>query len=183
LVAGSLLSPPPTPLGKKKEKEMIKHLRIDNRLIHGQVAVTWMRLINADVIAIVNDAVAKDRIQRMALPLAARDAKVLVFSHEDLKNYVQENPEVTLFVIAKFPTDALQILESGLEVGEVNVGNAAPIAGTKYVMVEKRAIAATKEDAEVYRKIAELRGGKLMTQTVSTYEPQDFLELLRKAGL
>lgn len=162
---------------------MIKHLRIDNRLIHGQVAVTWMRRINADAIAVVNDAVAKDRIQQMALPLAARDAKVLVLSHEGLAEHEKEHPEESLFVIAKFPTDALRILESGLEVGEVNVGNAAPIAGTKYVMVEKKSIAATKEDAEVYRKIAELRGGKLMTQTVSTYEPQDFLDLLSKAGL
>ncbi len=162
---------------------MIKHLRIDNRLIHGQVAVTWMRRINADAIAVVNDAVAKDRIQQMALPLAAKDAKVLVLSHEGLLEHEREHPEETLFVIAKFPTDALRILESGLEVGEVNVGNAAPIAGTKYVMVEKKSIAATKEDAEVYRKIAELRGGKLMTQTVSTYEPQDFLDLLKKAGL
>jgi PTS system mannose-specific IIB component len=162
---------------------MIKHLRIDNRLIHGQVAVTWMRRINADAIVVVNDDVAKDRIQQMALPLAARDAKVLVLSHEGLQKYVQEHPDMSLFVIAKFPTDALRILESGLEVGEVNVGNAAPIAGTKYVMVEKKSIAATKEDAEVYRKIAELRGGKLLTQTVSTYQPQDFLDLLHKAGL
>ena len=162
---------------------MIKHLRIDNRLIHGQVAVTWMRRINADAIVVVNDAVAKDRNQQMALPLAARDAKVLVLSHQALQDYVKEHPQESLFVIAKFPTDALQILESGLDVGEVNVGNAAPIAGTKYVMVEKKSIAATKEDAEVYRKIAALRGGKLLTQTVSTYEPQDFLELLRKAGL
>ena len=161
---------------------MIKHLRIDNRLIHGQVAVTWMRRINADAIAVVNDDVAKDRIQKMALPLAARDAKVLVLSHQELQDYVKEHPEESLFVIAKYPMDALRILESGLEVDEVNVGNAAPIAGTKYVMVDK-SIAATKEDAEVYRKIAELRGGKLMTQTVSTYQPQDFLELLRKAGL
>lgn len=162
---------------------MIKHLRIDNRLIHGQVAVTWMRRINADALVVVNDDVAKDRIQKMALPLAARDAKVLVLSHQELQEHVKAHPEMSLFVIAKFPTDALRILESGLEVGEVNVGNAAPIAGTKYVMVEKKSIAATKEDAEVYRKIAELRGGKLLTQTVSTYEPQDFLELLRKAGL
>ncbi|HOT99747.1 MAG TPA: PTS sugar transporter subunit IIB, partial [Anaerolineaceae bacterium] len=114
---------------------MIKHLRIDNRLIHGQVAVTWMRRINADAIAVVNDDVAKDRIQKMALPLAARDAKVLVLSHQELQDYVKEHPEESLFVIAKYPMDALRILESGLEVGEVNVGNAAPIAGTKYVMV------------------------------------------------
>ncbi|MEA5050034.1 MAG: PTS sugar transporter subunit IIB [Oscillospiraceae bacterium] len=162
---------------------MIKHLRIDNRLIHGQVAVTWMRRINADAIAVVNDAVAKDPIQKMALPLAARDAKVLVLSVDDLIKYDTEHPDQTLFVIAKFPADALRILESGLKVDEVNVGNAAPVAGTDYVMVEKRSIAATKEDAVIYRKIAELRGGKLTTQTVSTYEPQDFLELLTRAGL
>lgn len=162
---------------------MIKHLRIDNRLIHGQVAVTWMRRINADAIAVVNDDVAKDPIQKMALPLAARGTEVLVLSVDDLIQYVKDNPDKTLFVIAKFPTDALRVLESGLEVTEVNVGNAAPIAGTKYVMVEKRAIAATAEDAVVYRKIAALRGGKLTTQTVSTYEPQDFLALLDKAGL
>jgi len=162
---------------------MIKHLRIDNRLIHGQVAVTWMRRINADAIAVVNDDVAKDPIQKMALPLAARGTTVLVLSVDELVKYEQENPDKTLFVIAKFPMDALRILESGLAVEEVNVGNAAPIAGTKYVMVEKRSIAATKEDAEVYRKIAALRGGKLMTQTVSTYEPQDFMALLEKAGL
>lgn len=162
---------------------MIKHLRIDNRLIHGQVAVTWMRRINADAIAVVNDKVAADPIQKKILPMAARGCKVLVLTIDELIKHEQEQPDETLFVIAKFPTDALAILEAGVQVDEVNVGNAAPIAGTDYVMVEKRAIAATKEDAVVYRKIAELRGGKLTTQTVSTYEPQDFLELLTKAGL
>jgi len=116
---------------------MIKHLRIDNRLIHGQVAVTWMRRINADAIAVVNDDVAKDRIQKMALPLAARDAKVLVLSHQELQDYVKEHPEESLFVIAKYPMDALRILESGLEVGEVNVGNAAPIAGTSMLWLRR----------------------------------------------
>jgi mannose/fructose/N-acetylgalactosamine-specific phosphotransferase system component IIB len=85
---------------------MIKHLRIDNRLIHGQVAVTWMRRINADAIAVVNDDVAKDRIQKMALPLAARDAKVLVLSHQELQDYVKEHPDESLFVIAKSPMAA-----------------------------------------------------------------------------
>lgn len=162
---------------------MIKHLRIDNRLLHGQVAVNWMNRINAEAIAVVNDDVAKDPIQKMALPLAAKGTTVLVFSHDEFAAYVKENPNKALFVIAKFPSDALQILESGLQVDEVNVGNAAPMPGTKYVMVEKRAIAATKEDAEIYRKIASLRGGTLLTQTSSAFEPQDFLALLENAGL
>lgn len=161
---------------------MIKHLRIDNRLIHGQVAVVWQRLINANAIIVVNDDVAKDSIQKMALPLAARNSKVVVLSVDEAIQYARDNPSETHFMVAKFPSDALRILESGVKVGTVNVGNAAPIAGTKYIMVTK-SCAATKEDAEIYYKIAELLGGKLSSRLVPNDDPLDFLSALKKAGL
>jgi PTS system mannose-specific IIB component len=161
---------------------MIKHLRIDNRLIHGQVAVAWQKYINAKVIIVCNDAVAKDPIQKMALPLAARESKVLVYSIEETIRYAKEHADEQVFVIAKFPQDALAILDAGEKVAEINVGNAAPIVGTKYVMVT-RSIASTKEDAEVYRKIAERNGGKLTSQIMPSMETSNFLEALRKAGL
>lgn len=161
---------------------MIKHMRIDNRLIHGQVAVAWQKYINANAIIVCNDKVAADPIQKMALPLAARGSKVLVFSHAELLQYEKDHPDESLFVIAKFPSDALEILQSGAKVDSLNVGNAAPIAGTKYVMVTK-SIAATQEDAGVYRKISELYGGKLTSQIMPMNEPQDFLGLLKKVNL
>ena len=161
---------------------MIKHLRIDNRLIHGQVAVVWMNSIGANAIIVANDKVAADPLQKMALPLAARGSKVLVLSIEELLQYNKDNPDETMFVVCKLPTDALQVLESGAEVELVNVGNAAPVAGTTYKMVTK-SIAATKEDAEVYRKIAEIRGGKLMSRMVPTNEAIDFIKALADAGL
>ncbi len=160
---------------------MITHLRIDNRLIHGQVAVTWKNHIGADKIIVTNDKVAADPIQKMALPLAARGATVLVLTIAECIQYAQEHSEETMFVIAKYPQDALDILKSGVEVEEVNVGNASPIAGTDYKMVDK-SIAATKEDATVYREIAELRGGKLMSRLTPATEANDFLELLKEAG-
>ena len=161
---------------------MITHLRIDNRLIHGQVAVTWMNSIGADKIIVSNDKVAADPIQKMALPMAARGNTVLVLSVEDTIKYAKEHPTETMFVIAKFPTDALQILESGVEVKDVNVGNAAPIAGTEFKMVTK-SIAVTKEEAEVYRKIAQLRGGVLTSRLTTMNETENFLKLLEASGL
>jgi PTS system mannose-specific IIB component len=161
---------------------MIKHLRIDNRLIHGQVAVAWQKYINAKAIIVCNDDVAKDPIQKMALPLAARGSKVLVFSIDETLRYEKDHPDESLFVIAKFPRDAMRILKSGTPVESVNVGNAAPIAGTKYVMVTK-SIAATKEDAELYRDIAGFTGGKLVSQIMPSVETTDFLAALKKAGL
>jgi PTS system mannose-specific IIB component len=161
---------------------MITHLRIDNRLIHGQVAVSWLKYIGAKAIIVCNDKVAKDPIQKMALPMAARNTKVLVFSIEETLKYVNDNPDETIFIIAKFPQDALEIMKTGVKIKELNVGNAAPIAGTKYVMVTK-SIAATKEDAEVYRQIADLLGGKLTSQIMPHNETTDFMAALKKAKL
>ncbi|MDR2245063.1 MAG: PTS sugar transporter subunit IIB [Treponema sp.] len=161
---------------------MIKHLRIDNRLIHGQVAVGWQKYINAKAIIICNDKVAADPIQKMALPLAARGSKVLVYTLAETLRYEKDHPDESIFVIAKFPQDALDILKSGVKVETINVGNAAPIAKTKYVMVTK-SIAATAEDAVIYRQLAELNGGKLTSQIMTSMETIDFLAALKKAGL
>ena len=57
---------------------MINHLRIDNRLIHGQVAVVWRQYLNANAIIVCNDKVAADPIQRIALPMAVEGEKVLI---------------------------------------------------------------------------------------------------------
>ena len=161
---------------------MIKHLRIDNRLIHGQVAVAWAKYINAKAIIVCNDKVAVDPIQKMALPLAAPGNKILVLSIADLVEYEKAHPEESLFVIAKFPSDALEILDKITGIAAVNVGNAAPRPGTKYKMVTQ-SIAVTAEDAGVYRQVAEKIGGKLTTQMMPSNEPQDFLALLKKARL
>jgi len=161
---------------------MIKHLRIDNRLIHGQVAVTWKSYVDAQAIIVCNDKVAADPIQQMALPLAAKDTKVLVYTIAQTLQYVENHPKESVFVVAKYPSDALAILKSGMKVETVNVGNAAPQQGTKYVMVTK-SIAVTAEDAAIYHEIAELLGGELKTQMVPTYEKSDFLALLKKVHL
>ena len=161
---------------------MIDHVRIDNRLIHGQVAVTWRTAINAEAIIVCNDKVAADPIQKMALPLAVKGEKVLVLPIADLIQYDKDHPSEKKFVICKFPSDCLALLEAGVKIETVNVGNAAPIAGTPYRMVTK-SIAATPDDAKVYRRIAELHGGHLETQMVPTYDKEDFLALLRKAKL
>jgi len=161
---------------------MIKHLRIDNRLIHGQVAVTWMNSIGAEAIIVVNDKVAADPLQKMALPLAARGNKVLVFSHAEMQQYAKENPNETMLVIAKNPDDALELINSGLEIEFVNVGNAAPVHGTTFKMVTN-SIAVTAENAAVYRQIAELRGGKLTSRMTPFTDEIDFLAALKSAGL
>ncbi|BES66819.1 PTS sugar transporter subunit IIB [Gottschalkiaceae bacterium SANA] len=161
---------------------MVKHMRIDNRLIHGQVTTTWVGQINADLIMVVNDKVSKDPIQTVMLPMAARGVKTLVLSIEDAIKFIQENEKTKIMIVAKFGTDALALMEAGIRPVEVNMGNQAPLPGTKYEMVTK-SIAVTKEDASVYRKIAELNGGSLTTQMMPSNPKQDFVKLMDAKGL
>lgn len=49
---------------------MIKLVRIDDRLIHGQVAVGWTSSAGANTIFVVNDEAQKDKVKAMALDLA-----------------------------------------------------------------------------------------------------------------
>ena len=46
---------------------MIKNLRVDHRLLHGQVAFSWTSALGADCILIANDLVMKDEIKKLSL--------------------------------------------------------------------------------------------------------------------
>lgn len=51
---------------------MIKLLRVDHRLLHGQVAFSWTSTLSADCILIASDAVMKDDLRKMSIKLANR---------------------------------------------------------------------------------------------------------------
>lgn len=161
----------------------VKHMRIDNRLIHGQVTVAWVGTIGANHLIVTNDDVARDEIQRVLLPQAARGVRTSVLSVADTVAHCLSPAaeQEKIMIIAKFPADALAVLEAGVKPEVVNVGNQAPKPGTKFTMVS-RSISVTAEDAERYRKIAEL-AGELRSQMMPTDRGDDFLRLLAKKKL
>ena len=48
----------------------ITALRVDDRLIHGQVAMTWTKQLAVQGIVVANDEAANDNTQKMALKMA-----------------------------------------------------------------------------------------------------------------
>lgn len=159
----------------------VKHMRIDNRLIHGQVTVNWVQSVGAEQILVVNDQVANDPIQKVLLPKAARGVKTSVLSVDDAITFVNEHPSVTILIVAKFPADALKMLQAGVKPEQVNVGNQAPLPATKYTMVT-HSIAVTADDAKVYRDIAG-QGITLTSQMLPSDSKLNFIDLLAKKGL
>jgi mannose/fructose/N-acetylgalactosamine-specific phosphotransferase system component IIB len=155
----------------------VVHMRIDNRLIHGQVTVKWVGAIGANHLIVTNDDVAKDEIQKMILPQAARGVRTSILGVDETLAYLQQPQAAAekIMVIAKFPSDALRLLQGGMEPSEINVGNQAPTPGTKFTMVT-RSIAVTADDAAIYRQIAENR--PLTSKMMPNDKPADFVHML-----
>jgi mannose/fructose/N-acetylgalactosamine-specific phosphotransferase system component IIB len=154
------------------------HVRIDNRLIHGQVTVAWTRRLGVRRLLVCNDDVAADDLQRALLPQAARGLPTEVLPVEAA---LAVPAGADVMIIAKHPEDAFRLIEGGLRPEVVNVGNVAPRPGTAYTMVT-RSIAVTADEADAYRKLA-AAGVPLVTQLMPHDKAAEFVPLLDRKGL
>ncbi|HES0321025.1 TPA: PTS sugar transporter subunit IIB, partial [Streptococcus pyogenes] len=91
---------------------MITQIRVDDRLIHGQVAVVWTKELNAPLLVVANDEAAKNEITQMTLKMAVPNGmKLLIRSVEDSIKLFND-PRATdkrIFVIVNSVKDACAI--------------------------------------------------------------------------
>ena len=63
---------------------MIQLLRVDHRLLHGQVVFSWCGQLNPNCILIANDAAATDDVRKAALRLGKpNNAKLVIKTVDD----------------------------------------------------------------------------------------------------
>lgn len=112
------------------------HVRMDNRLIHGQILVSWNSAFKIEHIIVTNDNVAKDPLQVTLLKaVAPLTSKVSVLSIQDCVAYCNspEAEKENIFIIAKFPEDGLALVENGLKMPTLNLGNQAFVRNSKKI--------------------------------------------------
>lgn len=101
----------------------IKWIRIDDRLIHGQVATSWLRHVNAEQIICISDAAAKNPVQAQVLKMAAPDLIVHIFSVQKFINICKTTPiKKSTFMICGSTSDVLALKKGGVPVDYVNYG-------------------------------------------------------------
>jgi len=112
------------------------HVRMDNRLIHGQILVSWNSAFKIEHIIVTNDGVARDPLQVTLLKaVAPLTAKVSVLSIKDCVAYCNssEAEKENIFIIAKYPEDGLALVETGLNMPVLNLGNQAFVRNSKRI--------------------------------------------------
>ena len=104
---------------------MIQLIRVDDRLIHGQVAYSWKAALGYEAIVIANDHAASDVIRKNALQLAKPDGvRIAIRSVEDAITLLNNEKlkKLKVFVIVDTPLDALKIYEGIEETPDLNIG-------------------------------------------------------------
>jgi Phosphotransferase system, mannose/fructose/N-acetylgalactosamine-specific component IIB len=161
----------------------IKHVRIDNRLVHGQVVVTWLQATGADTIVVANDVIAADDFQKTMLLAVTPPAvkRELILSVAETLAYLADpaHAEERIFVLVKEPADALRLKQGGLDVKTMNVGNMAFVVGSKKVT---NTVYVSSRDVEACKALI-AAGVELTAQMMPTGARNDFMQLLRKAKL
>jgi mannose/fructose/N-acetylgalactosamine-specific phosphotransferase system component IIB len=151
----------------------LRLVRVDDRLIHGQVVAIWLKALGAKRIVIVDDKTARDEFLREILMLAAPPG-VPVEVHDVAAGTERVRELVTdpepAFVIVRSPVTALRIREAGVEFPLLNVGGIGAGPGRKSLY---RTISASPEELEAMRRLEAL-GTRVELRIVENDRPVMF---------
>ncbi|MDO4916108.1 MAG: mannose/fructose/sorbose PTS transporter subunit IIA [Rothia sp. (in: high G+C Gram-positive bacteria)] len=160
----------------------VTFLRIDSRLIHGQVAGSWVNNVNPQTLIAASDSAAQDHLRKtLLLQVAPSHVKTNVLDIAKTGR-VYNNPKYTgmrTMVVVENPQDVLRLLDEGVEVKEVNVGGVTFKTGMHQI---SEAVYASDEDITAYKELAQ-RGIKMVIQQVPNSGREDMMKKLQEKGL
>ena len=152
-------------------------VRIDDRLIHGQVMTQWVKTRYFNTILIVDDPTAKDDFLSMVATLAVpKEFKGLCKTIDDGANYLlgDAKDEVVLVLVKSVKTiDAL--VNKGVSIPELNVGGIGMRPGRQTIY---RNIAINQEENDLFKKLIQ-NGMKVTVQIVPNDTATDIEKLLK----
>ncbi|MCW6652144.1 PTS N-acetylgalactosamine transporter subunit IIB [Aerococcaceae bacterium NML191292] len=129
--------------------------RIDERLIHGQVATQWTGSIGANLLLVANDEVSTNTMRQGLMDMAApASAQTRYFSLQKTIDIIHKaNDKQKIFIICESPKDVLTLVEGGVPIKKLNIGNMHMAEGKRQVATS---VAVSDEDVQAFRRLQEL---------------------------
>ncbi|ADV06883.1 PTS sugar transporter subunit IIB [Staphylococcus pseudintermedius] len=153
--------------------------RIDGRLIHGQVANLWATKLNIGRFIVIDNEVAQSDIDKQALKLATpAGIKLSVLPVEKAANNINNGKydSQRVMVIAKRPDRFVELVNNGVKIEELNVGNMSQTNETRSVT---NSINITDEDVNNFKLLQE-KGVNIISQMVPNDKSVDFMSLIKE---
>jgi len=156
---------------------MVKFFRVDERLLHGQVAVTWVSQVAPTSILIANDQVMEDEIAKMAIKMVKPNGVNLAIRSIDGAAELLKDPrteQLKIFVIVKNVQDALRLAKQVDGINHINIGGIKKKEGSRLLGA---AVYVNDEETEIIRQLTDLVG-QVEFQMVPADKPKPAAALL-----
>ena len=156
----------------------IELLRVDDRLVHGQVVEGWLPSLKADLIVVVSEAAAADRIQSALMKMAMPPSVGLLVLGVAAAADALSSPQMAarrVLVLVPGPAEALALLKKGIVVDRINVGGLHFTIGKVQL---GRALFLDEKDKNALREIV-ARGVRLEGQPLPSDPEEDLAPMLR----
>lgn len=160
----------------------IIHVRIDDRLIHGQVAVVWTNTLGANRIMVVNDEASVDEMQKSILRMATPPGiKLSVLTVEKAARRIKEGryDNDKVFMILKSPNDIMRLIKEDVEIKQINVGNMAKDEDTVQI---RKTVNISEEDLNIFIQLAE-KGVFISARMLPNEDNNNLMEIIKEKGL
>ena len=156
-------------------------LRVDDRLIHGQVAVMWSKQLAVTRNIVANDEIAANELQASALKMAApAGVKAAILPVEKAQGIINDprSEGMKILTISNNPQDLRDVLKGVSERPVLNIANYGRIGGS---LADKKKITETvyltQEDIETVREIHDM-GVEIIYQPLPNDPREDFMKLM-----
>jgi PTS system mannose-specific IIB component len=157
---------------------MIAWVRIDDRLIHGQVVEGWIPYLKVNHVVVVSEAAAADETQKLLMRIGLPESiglEVLGVDAARARLLAESDPDKQVLVLAPSPREVLELMTGGLKAESVNVGGLHYSVGKVQL---GRAIFLNQEDRDALLAIAG-RGAQLDARGVPLDRRSNLLSLLK----
>ena len=132
---------------------MIVCLRVDERLIHGQVAMTWTKELKLNGLVVASDEAASNELQKMTLKMAVPEGiKCIIKSVEDVTTILDDPRSESMRLMVK---DAVTLCKRYKNIEMVNIGNAGKTTSGEKKILSKE-VMLTADELEALKELTEL---------------------------
>ena len=156
-------------------------LRIDDRLIHGQIVTKWINEAHASQILVVDDKVAGDKTLQMILKIGVPSGvKLTMLSKKEAIEFLaKDTSNDKALMLIRNPAEAEAFFDLGFKIDEINLGN---VSNTKSVTGRTKLldyIYVEEADIEALNKIKD-RGINIVTKAIPEERARDIFDLIAK---
>ncbi|HEH9399443.1 PTS N-acetylgalactosamine transporter subunit IIB [Aeromonas sobria] len=157
--------------------------RIDERLLHGQIRITWGKHTEANLILVANDDAAEGPnaafMQAGMKASAGGEYAVRFFTIQKTIDVIKNASErQRIFILCNNPTDVARLVEGGVPITHCNIGNMHYHEGKKQI---SKTVSVDSKDMKAF----DVMVGKGVVCTVQNTPDQtaiDIFELAKRAA-